>query len=237
MASSRGFELVHGIVDSLWLSKPGAALEDFRRVCVELGRELELPIGFEGRYRWIVFLNSKVDPRVPVLNRYYGVLEDGTVKVRGIELRRHDTPGIVNRCQAGMLGVLGRARNSFEFKALVPEALSVLGSYVEMVRERRVPLEELLIAKNLSKNPDEYSKLVPQAIAAKLLAKEGGRVHAGQRVDFVLTRKKGAIPGELVDGNLVYDWERYRELLISSAESLLLPFGYDRDILGKIVST
>jgi len=105
------------------------------------------------------------------------------------------------------------------------------------VRERRVPLEELLIAKNLSKNPDEYSKLVPQAIAAKLLAKEGGRVHAGQRVDFVLTRKKGAIPGELVDGNLVYDWERYRELLISSAESLLLPFGYDRDILGKIVST
>lgn len=204
---------------------------------MEIGRELELPISFEGRYRWIVFLSSKVDHRSPVLNRYYGVLEDGTVKVRGIELRRHDTPGIVNSCQADMLGVLSRGRDSFQFRTLIQEALSVLRSYVEMVRNRVVPTEELVIAKNLSKNPDEYSNLVPQAIAAKHLAREGGRVHAGQRIDFVLTRKKGAVPLELVDENAVYDWERYRKLLISSAENLLLPLGYDRDRLGKIVST
>jgi len=41
---------------------------------------------------------------------------------------------------------------------------------------------------------------------------------------------------ELVEGNIVCDREKYRELLISSAENLLLPFGYDRETLRKLVS-
>ena len=224
-------------MDSVWLRKPEAAPEDFRSVCLAMGEELELPLSFESRYRWIVFLNSNVDYRAPVLNRYYGVMEDGTVKARGIELRRHDTPGIVNRCQTDMLRVLSRGRNSSEFRKLIPDALSVLKGYVERVRARVAPIEELVIAKNLSKNPGEYSNLVPQAIAANHLAREGGRVHAGQRIDFVLTREKGAVPLALIDEKVVYDRERYRDLLLSSAQSLLSPFGYDRDRLGRTIHT
>ena len=51
-------------------------------LCDEIEKELNLPIGFEGRYKWIVFLNSRVNQKVPVLNRYYGVFEDGKLKVR-----------------------------------------------------------------------------------------------------------------------------------------------------------
>ncbi len=98
-----------------------------------------------------------------------------------------------------------------------------------------------MIEKNLSKDPGEYSNLVPQAIAARRLAREGGRVHAGQRISFVLTRERagvtegGALPVELVEENVVYDGEKYRELLISSAENLLLPFGYDRETLRRFL--
>lgn len=242
LAKSRGFRLVHGIVDSMWLKRPDATVEEFREVCEEMAREIELPLSFAGRYRWIVFLSSKVDPRVAVLNRYYGVYEDGTVKARGIELRRHDTPGIVRKCQADMLGVLVRARDSCEFRALIPEALRVLKRYDALVRSGGVPVEDLVIEKNLSKDLGEYSNLVPQAIAARRLAREGGRVHAGQRISFVLTRERagvvegGALPVELVEGNVVYDGEKYRELLISSAENLLLPFGYDRETLRKLLA-
>ncbi len=91
IAESRGFRLVHGIVDSMWLKKPDAGVGEYEEVCEQIEKELDFPISFEGRYRWIVFLNSRVDPRLPVLNRYYGVFEDGTIKVRGIDLRRHDT--------------------------------------------------------------------------------------------------------------------------------------------------
>jgi DNA polymerase elongation subunit (family B) len=45
---------------------------------------MKIPLSFEGRYRWIVFLPSKVHPGVGVLNRYYGAMENGKIKVRGL---------------------------------------------------------------------------------------------------------------------------------------------------------
>ena len=239
LAEARGFKLIHGIVDSVWLKKPGASADEFREVCREMGGELQLPLGFEGLYRWVVFLNSKVDPRVSVLNRYYGVFEDGTLKVRGIELRRHDAPGIVRKCQAEMLGVLGQARDSVEFRALIPEALGVLGNYRRMLVDGNVPVEDLLVEKVLGKNLGEYASLVPQAVAAGHLAREGGSVHAGQSIRFILARGgfggggNGAVPLELVDGDVVCDWGKYWELVLSSASNILLPFGYDRETLRR----
>ncbi len=244
IAMSRGFSLVHGIVDSMWLRKPGASGEEYEGLCGEMRDRLCLPISFEGRYRWIVFLGSRVDNRVPVLNRYFGVFQDGTVKVRGIELRRHDTPGIVEKCQRRMLAVLGKAGSSSEFKALVPQALRVLEEYVSLVRTGRGQMEDLVIRKNLNKMPGEYRNLVPQAVAARHLEREGGEVHAGQSISYVLTKEwRGdsgtrALPVELAGRNVEVDREKYVDLLVSSARNLLEPLGYNRELLrtGLVLS-
>src|SRR5437899_547708 len=241
LAEAHGFQLVHGIVDSMWLRKPSATAEEYEELCTEISRELNLPISFEGIYKWVVFLNSKIDPRVPVLNRYYGIFQDGTLKVRGIDLRRHDTPGIVRQCQEEMLGVFSEANNSSEFKLLIPKALKVLERYAILLRKRKVPLEDLVIEKNLSKDPGEYTHKVPQAIAARHLVKEGGTVHAGQRVNYILTHdwagvpEKLALPPELADENTVYDSERYIDLLCSSATNLLLPMGHTTKSLRSML--
>lgn len=231
IAESRGFTLVHGIVDSMWLKKPAATVEEYEQLCAEIQKELDFPISFEGRYKWIVFLNSRVDPRVPVLNRYYGVLEDGTMKVRGIDLRRHDTPGIVRKCQTEMLIVLSEANSSREFRFLIPKTLKVPEGYVSLLRAGRVPIEDLVVEKSLSKMPNEYTNQVPQAIVAKQLIQEGREIHAGQHVSYIMIRIKSripenrALPVELIDENTSYDSERYVELLLSSVRNLLPP-GY-----------
>src|SRR5437667_4518762 len=106
LAEARGFKLVHGIVDSFWLRKHEATRSEYEDLCRIIREELRLPISFEGIYKWIVFLSSKTDSKVGVLNRYYGIFEDGTLKVRGIDLRRHDTPDIVRQCQTEMLDIL-----------------------------------------------------------------------------------------------------------------------------------
>jgi DNA polymerase elongation subunit (family B) len=77
MAEEAGFEVIHGIVDSLWLKKPSASIEDYEKLCKAITEQSNIPISFEGRYKWIAFLPSKTHPRVGVLNRYYGVMEDG----------------------------------------------------------------------------------------------------------------------------------------------------------------
>src|SRR3989475_1821277 len=197
LAEAHGFQLVHGIVDAVRLRKPSATAEEYEELCTEISRELNLPISFEGIYKWVVFLNSQIDPRVPVLNRYYGIFQDGTLKVRGIDLRRHDTPGIVRQCQEEMLQVFSKANNSSELKLLIPKALNVLERYATLLRKRKVPLEDLVIEKNLSKDPGEYTHKVPQAIAAQHLVKEGGTVHAGQRVNYILTHDWAGVPEKL----------------------------------------
>ena len=239
IAESRGFRLVHGIVDSMWLKKKDATIDEYKLLCDEIEGELDLPISFEGRYKWIVFLNSRINPKLPVLNRYYGVFEDGSLKVRGIDLRRHDTPNIVRNCQRAMLSVLSEANNSSEFIALIPKALKVMRMYVMMLRRRETSIEDLVLEKRLSKSPGEYTNRVEQAIAASHLVKEGGSVHGGQSVSYVITSDTSrisdnrAIPIELLDERAHYDSEKYITLLLSSAMNLLLPFGYDLDYLRR----
>jgi hypothetical protein len=61
--------------------------------CLELKEAIEKETGFaltfEGIHKWIAFIHSKQNNILPVPNRYFGVYEDGTLKVRGIEARRH----------------------------------------------------------------------------------------------------------------------------------------------------
>lgn len=224
----------------MWLKKPNATNREYKELCKLIEEELELPISFEGRYKWIVFLNSRINPKIPVLNRYYGVFEDGTMKVRGIDLRRHDTPEIVRKCQREMLDALAQARDSRKFIEIVPEALAVMRAYVSALNMHKIPTRELVLEKRLSKMPNEYRNLVPQAIAARHLLKEGGEVHAGQSVSFVMIRDESKVPEnrslpvELIDSNTPYDAKSYVDLLLSSAMNLLLPFGYDLKSLREL---
>jgi len=233
LAEAHGFKLVHGIVDSFWLRKSDATKEEYEGLCKIIRKELGLPISFEGTYKWIAFLSSKTDSKVGVLNRYYGIFEDGTLKVRGIDLRRHDTPEVVRKCQDKMLDIFTGARDSIEFRLLIPKALRVLERFVGLLRERKIPLEDLEIVRNLSKNPDEYTHQVPQAIAAGHLVAQGGSVHAGQQVSYILTvdQTRTALSPEVAGEDTVYDSERYVDLLCSSAANLLLPLGYDAKYL------
>jgi len=126
MAEERGFEIVHGIVDSLWLKKEGASPREYVELCQAVSKEIGVQLNVEGRYRWIVFLSSRMHVEVPVLNRYYGVFDSGKIKVRGIEAVRRDTPPFIKKAQMDMIRVLAKAPNSEAFMKRIPESVEVL---------------------------------------------------------------------------------------------------------------
>ncbi len=68
-------------------------------------------------------------PNIGVLNRYYGVMENGKLKVRGLEVRKHDTPKFVYDAQMEMINVFSTANNSKDFMQKIPEALKVVKAY------------------------------------------------------------------------------------------------------------
>lgn len=232
MAEARDFEVIHGIVDSLWLKKKSASVAEYTELCREVSETIGIPLNFQGRYKWIVFLPSKMHPNIGVLNRYYGALENGKVKVRGIEARRRDAPRFVYNAQMEMIQVFASANNSNEFMEKIPEALDVVKAYRERLLEGNVPVWDLIVTKRLSKHPSRYRQRVSQVIAAEQLIKEGAEVHAGKNVKFLFTDstnkkyKRRVRAEQLIERGVNPDLKKYLLLLYASATGLLNFAGY-----------
>jgi DNA polymerase I len=232
MAEARDFEVIHGIVDSLWLKKKNATVAEYTDLCREVSEKIGVPLNFEGRYKWIVFLPSKMHPNIGVLNRYYGALENGKVKVRGIEVRRRDTPRFVYNAQMEMIKFFASANNSREFMQKIPEALDVVKAYRQRLLDGDVPIWDLIVTKRLSKHPSRYKQRVSQVIAAEQLLKEGAEVHAGKNVKFLFTDAKNrkyrrhVRAEQLIERGVNPDLKKYLLLLYTSAAGLLSFAGY-----------
>ena len=238
-AEKHGFEVIHGIVDSLWLKKQDATIEEYNALCKTITEQANVPIAFEGRYKWICFLPSKMHPRIGVLNRYYGVMENGKIKVRGLEVRRRDTPRFVFEAQTEMINALAKANNVAELHTQIPDALDIVKAYRQKLLDGDVELWELIITKHMSKSPDRYKQRVSQVIAAEQLMKEGAEIHAGNSVRFLFThaedkRHDRRVKAEqLIQKGVNPDVRKYLLLLYSSAANLLSFAGYTTDSIYK----
>ncbi|NLF88359.1 hypothetical protein GX563_05990 [Candidatus Bathyarchaeota archaeon] len=232
LAEAQGFEVVHGIVDSLWLKKPDAALEDYQELCSHITEEIGIPINFEGHYKWIMFLPSRLHSHVSVLNRYLGVMDSGKIKVRGLEVRKRDTPRYIYNAQTDMINTLAEAANTAELYRQTPEAIKVLRTYRQLLLDGDVPLSDLMISKHMSKEPRRYRQQVSQVIVAQQLARHGLEVQAGTHTEFVFTNAAHRCydlrvkASQLIEKGTNPDTRKYLMLLYSSAANLLSFAGY-----------
>lgn len=232
LAEDAGFEVIHGIVDSFWLKKKDATLEEYDDLCRVITKEIDVPINFGGHYKWIVFLPSRLHPRLSVLTRYFGLMENGNVKIRGLEIRRSDTPGFIFDAQTEMINALKPANNSAELYQRIPEALKVLKTCRQRLLNGEVPLSDLIVTKHMSKQPKNYKQQVSQVIVAQQLSKQGLEVHAGNSVKFLFInaehkrheRRVKAL--QLIEKNATPDTKKYLLMLYSSAGNLLSFAGY-----------
>ncbi|HEX9795645.1 MAG TPA: DNA polymerase domain-containing protein, partial [Anaerolineales bacterium] len=110
IVEAQGFRVLHLYVDGLWIHKPDAnGRPDYSALLADIRQQTGLPIELEGVYRWLAFLPSRTEPRVAVANRYFGAFEDRSIKIRGIEARRHDTPTYIRQTQLETLNILAEA--------------------------------------------------------------------------------------------------------------------------------
>ncbi len=235
IADSMGFEILHGIVDSLWVK--GC---DPEKLCKTVTKEIGIPLELKGEFRWIVFLPNKSNGS-GALNRYYGVMTNGKLKVRGIETRRSDTPKLIRHLQEAMLGKLAEAKNASEFYLKIPEAVEVLREYARKVLDGECDFEDLIFKTHVSKGCDEYRQFNNQMAAMKQLRQEGIETSPGQTIRYIITNHRSrsyqerVIIPELADMDTKYDRVKYYEHLLRAVESILLPFGYTEERLDGIM--
>jgi DNA polymerase-2 len=234
-AEDLGFRVLHMYVDGLWVQKDGVSrVEDFQPLLEEILDRTGLPTSLDGVYRWIAFLSSRPNPRVPVANRYFGLLQNGTWKVRGIELRRDDTSKWIKTIQKEMLEILAAVPDTGRLEEKLPQIHALLQAKLSTLRAGRVPLEKLLISQKISRSIDEYKVPSPAARAAIQLDEIGKHLIPGQRVRFLYTLGKPGVyawdlPKNPDPGSV--DTEKYAELLCRAAFTILQPLGIKEQTL------
>ncbi len=231
-AEERGYEVLHGLVDSLWLRRDGDAGE-LEEVCRRITSKTGIDISLEARYRWIVFLPSKTG--VGALNRYYGLKENGEVKVRGVEMRMSSTPGVIARYQEEVLRELAQRWSIREVRAALPGVFRIMRRYARRLIEGRVDPGDLVFTVTVSRGFREYRVNGFSKIALRQLRREGIGILPGQGVRYIVTDHRSRRHDEKVriaeawreiDG---YDAEFYVTRLVKATETLLRPFGYTEE--------
>ena len=200
IAEAMGFTVLHGIVDCLWVQgSPVLALQE--RVNRETGLLTELE-----HFDWIVFL--PLNDGSGAYGRYFGRLSDGSVKVRGIAARRHDTPEYIRKMQGGMLAVMGRATTIADLGGVWDE---VHGMYRDALRQLpSAPVQEMAVSRRISRLT--YAHRCIEGAAVNAYRKSGVPVAPGMKIRYVVrdARTYQVDPDWCAES---FDLPYYRELL------------------------
>lgn len=232
-AEQMGFRFLHGIVDSIWLHKPGVTLEQAEELSQKIFELTKIEMKIEGIYHWIAFLPSKQDPLMPVANRYFGLFTSGEFKLRGIELRRHDTPQLVLRFQRALLDAVQGCRTISELRIQVPHTLEILEEFLEQVGRGTVPPHELVFTRRLSRDPRAYQNQTHTAIVAQELLGRGIDMSPGEMIQYVVTDARSTVlatrarSAVFLEADWSYDVGVYQDLLYRAFDSIFSQLGYD----------
>lgn len=243
VAEEHGFERLHTLTDGMVIRKPGATRAEVEALARRIAREADVPMEIDAQFDWVVLLPSKMVPGIGVPNRYYGKRSNGELKVRGIEVRRHNTSPWLRRSQERVLEVLSRARNAREFHRLVPAALRE--AKLCAAELTAVSLEDLAITVTVTKDVEDYAQETHTRIALRKLRQAGIAVQPGQTVSYVVLRgSKSAADMRAVPLQLLHhegplgghplrpSIDHYAGLLARSMETLLAPLGHSEESMS-----
>lgn len=180
MAEQKGFEVVHGVVDSLYIKKKGITKEEVESLCEEISYETGIPIMNEGLFKWIVFLPSITDKDIPTPTKHYAVWKEEGIKIRGVMSRKRSVSPFVKNFQKQCLELLKKANTQQEIKTSLPRILHVLKKKLKNIHKinKKSFLQKTKIAKTT------YSSNLPQAQITRKLKRKGIHIQPGQTIQY-----------------------------------------------------
>jgi DNA polymerase elongation subunit (family B) len=248
-----GYELIYADTDSAFI-KNGSGIvttDHYEKIVNTLRKETGLPISIEHNFKFLVLLPLEASEKIEALKQYFGLTHQGQLIVRGIEIRRHDTPNLIKQFQTELLSTLFDCKNKEEIINVGYEnALLLVTKAIDriMIGGDDVTKNDLVISKLLGQNIERYRSLFPHVSAAIQLSIEDKPPSKGDTIKYIYTDSQHknplcrVVPVEnRYERNtkeaFSYDKEKYREMILDAAETVLGYFGFDRTLYGNKKNT
>ena len=208
--------VLYGDTDSLFLWNPPR--EKLKELIEWVSQELQIDLDVDKEYKWVAFSGRK--------KNYVGVLRDGRVDAKGIIGKKRNTPEFIKKLVADVIGLLKKADNVESLEEVTGEIKKVALNYYEMLRSRRIPLDELVFRVAITKPLASYVKSTPQHVkAARQLQRLGRRVEVGDVISFVKVRGGDGVKAVQLARIDEVDPEKYVEHVRTALEQILEALG------------
>ena len=224
-AEQLNIQVLYGDTDSLFLKNPSKQQTEELAHWTE--HELKMGLDVDKVYRYAVFSSRK--------KNYLGVLEDGTVDVKGLTGKKRHIPVFIKKAFDRMKARLATVRSPAEFESAKKDIGEIVRDcYMQLKRREWESMSDLAFNVVLGEEIDHYTKTTPQHVkAAKILKENGAELRAGDLISFVkVTKEPHVKPVELATKNEV-DVDKYIAYLHSTFDQVLDALGLDFDeIIG-----
>lgn len=225
LAESLGLDVIYGDTDSVMINTNALQYEEARRIGVDFKRAVN------ERYRLLEIDIDAVFERMLLLQKKkYAAIkveEDGkkTTEIKGLDMKRREYSALSKNVSTYVLEQILSGENTETVVERIHEYLEVVS---QEVKADKMPLDDFIIYKRLSKKLDEYneqvSKSLPHVQVARRMQSRGVSVRMGDVIPYIFclaedgsSSIKGAQanrafhPDEIrrSDSNLKVDFDHY----------------------------
>jgi len=221
---AKGINLLYGDTDSLFTKQP--TNEQLKAVVEEAKKKYGVELEVDKEYRYVVLSERK--------KNYFGVLKSGKVVVTGLTGKKSHTPEFIKNLFKEMKEVLSKVETPEQFEIAKGEISKKVGEWGNKLESRQIPLEQLCFKLMLSKDIEEYDKVMPQHIRAVKMLEAIRKVKKGEIIAYVkVDTREGVKPLELALSHEI-DVRKYREFMESTLEQITEPMNLNFDsMMGK----
>ncbi|MCJ7430380.1 hypothetical protein MUO83_04090, partial [Candidatus Bathyarchaeota archaeon] len=220
-AEQLNIQVLYGDTDSLFLKNPSKQQTDELAHWTE--HELKMGLDVDKVYRYAVFSSRK--------KNYLGVLEDGSVDVKGLTGKKKHIPIFIKKAFNRMKERLAMVKTPADFENAKKDIGEIVRDcYMRLKRREWENMSELAFNVVLGEELENYKKTTPQHVKAAKMLKD---IRAGDLISFVKVVKDPHVkPVELATKNEV-DVDKYVAYLHSTFDQVLDALGLDFDeIIG-----
>ena len=231
-AKKAGFKVLYSDTDSVFLVLDKKTKGDAKKFVESINVNLPglMEIEYEGFYPRGIFVSAK-EGTYGAKKKYALLSEDNHIVIKGFETIRRNWSFIAKETQREILNIILKEGNP-------KKAFNYVKEIIINLREKKIPIEEVVIHTQLQKAISEYDSIGPHVAVAQRMVDKGIPVSPGSIIKYVITKgnKKGRIrdraklPEEINQND--YDADYYiNNQIIPSVEKIFEVLGFEKDDL------
>ncbi len=222
-----GVRVLYGDTDSLFLYNPTKEIVDgmIKWVKDTFGLDIEI----DKSYKFVAFSGLK--------KNYFGVYPDGKVDIKGMLVKKRNTPEFLKKSFAEVKDILVKVNTPEEMKGVKQEVTDKVRSIYTGLKNKDYNLDELAFKIMLSRSVEHYKKTTPQHVkAAEQLKEAGVQVLPRDIIMFVKVKTKDGVKAVQLAKLNEIDSDKYLDAVRSTFEQILKALGVSWDEIASGLS-